>query len=544
MNFPRQASQNIVGSVNVEHGLHHISFRYQKFNRVRNTGYCDVYNAYHWRYRMKYLAAVTIVFASLSCTPANQISSEADLVLLGGRVLDPETGLDAMRNIAITNGTIVAVSDRPLEGQLSIDATGLVVAPGFIDLHAHGQDPVSNRLQAADGVTTALEMETGVYPVRTWLDSREGKALINYGATVSHIGARIKLFHNIDVGSWALSDPTDPNRVQLMHDTEYAYRATDSDEMKSLETMMINGIREGGLGFGFGITYSPGASRQEIFRLFEISKQEEVPIYVHVRGENSGGTLGAFQEVLANAATTGASLHIVHMNSSADELAKTTLKMIRGARTRGLDITTESYPYTAGSTRLESALFDSWLELPDEEYGKLQWVLTGERLNAESFGRLREEGGWVIIHGRSEETNEWIVAQPDVIVASDGIPFLYGPAHPRGAGTYARILGHYVRQRQALSLMDALRKMTLLPAQRLEGAAPQMKKKGRVQVGADADLTLFDPEKILDQSTYQTGNIASVGISHVLVGGTFVVRNSMVVDNVFPGKAILSKFRK
>lgn len=493
---------------------------------------------------MKRLAALTIVSASLSCTPANHIPSKVELVLLGGRVLDPETGLDAIRNIAITNGTIVAISDRPLEGKMSIDATGLVVAPGFIDLHAHGQDPVSNRLQAADGVTTALEMETGVYPVGTWLASREGKALINYGATVSHIGARIKLFHNINVGSWALSDPTDPNRVQLMHNTEYAYRATDSDEMKSLETMMINGIREGGLGFGFGITYSPGASRQEIFRLFEISKQEGVPSYVHVRGENSGGTLGAFQEVLANAATTGASLHIVHMNSSADELARTTLKMIRGARARGLDVTTESYPYTAGSTRLESALFDSWLELPDEEYKKIQWVLTGERLNAESFWRLREEGGWVIIHGRSEETNEWIVAQPDVIVASDGIPFIHGPAHPRGAGTYARILGHYVRERQALSLMDALRKMTLLPAQRLEGAAPQMKKKGRVQVGADADLTLFDSEKILDQSTYQTGNIPSVGISHVLVGGTFVVRNSMVVDNVFPGKAILSSFSK
>ena len=489
---------------------------------------------------MKRLLVATTVLSSLSCAPASNVPADVDLVILGGRVIDPESGLDAIRNVAIADGTIVAITEQPLEGEQSIDASGLVVAPGFIDLHAHGQDPVSNRLQAADGVTTALEMEIGVYPVSAWLASRDGEAVINYGATVSHVGARIKLFHDIDVGSWALSDPTDPNRVRLMHDTDYAYKATTAEELERLEAMMVNGIRDGGLGFGFGITYSPGASREEIFRLFEIAKREDVPIYVHVRGENSGGTLGAFQEVIANAASTGASLHIVHMNSSANELARTTLKMIRGAREQGLDVTTESYPYTAGSTRLESALFDSWQGLSDEEYGRLQWVLTGERLDAASFERFRKEGGWVIIHGRSEETNEWIVAQPDVIAASDGIPFLHGPAHPRGAGTYSRILSHYVREQRALSLMDALSKMTILPAQRLEGAAQQMRKKGRVQVGTDADLTLFDPETVIDRSTYEKGDVPSAGIIHVLVGGTFVVRDSEIIDDVFPGRAIRS----
>ncbi len=189
-------------------------------------------------------------------------------------------------------------------------------------------------------------------------------------------------------------------------------------------------------------------------------KERGVPIYVHLRGENSGGTLGAFQEVLADASVTGASLHIVHMNSTAGESAKTVLAMIRGARERGVNVTTEAYPYTAGSTKIESALFDSWEGLTDEDYERLQWPPTGERLNAASFARYRKEGGWVIIHGRNEETNEWIVAQPDVMVASDGIPFLHGPAHPRGAGTFSRILGYYVRERKALSLMDALRKMT------------------------------------------------------------------------------------
>jgi dihydroorotase len=227
------------------------------------------------------------------------------------------------------------------------------------------------------------------------------------------------------------------------------------------------------------------------------------------------------------------------MNSTAGESAKTTLAMIRGASERGIDVTTEAYPYTAGSTRLESALFDSWEGLSDEDYGRLQWPLTGERLTKESFERFREEGGWVIIHGRSEETNEWIVAQPDVMVASDGIPYAHGPAHPRGAGTFARILGHYVRERNTLSLMDALRKMTLLPAQRLEAVAPVMKRKGRVREGADADLTVFDPATIIDRSTYEDGDEPSSGIPYVLVGGVFVVRDGSVQENVFPGKAIL-----
>jgi N-acyl-D-aspartate/D-glutamate deacylase len=464
-----------------------------------------------------------------------------EIVLRGGRVMDPETGLDAVRNVGIEDGTIVAVSEGPLEGTLVVDASGLVVSPGFIDLHAHGQDPVSNRLQALDGVTTALEMEIGVYPVAAWLASREGKAVIHYGATVGHLPARAKLFHGIDVFSWALGDESDANRQRLMKLSDYAYKATSDAEMRELEALMVRGVEEGGLGFGLGITYTPGATREEILRLFEVAREERVPIYVHLRGEGSGGTLGAFQEVIANAAATGASLHIVHLNSSAGDLGKTTLSMIRGARAAGIDLTTEAYPYTAGSTRLESALFDSWVDGPDESFQNLQWPLTGERLTRESFNRFREEGGWVIIHGgRSEEVNEWITAQPDVMVASDGIPFFNGPAHPRGAGTFARVLGRYARDKNGLPLMDALRKMTLMPAERLSGAAPQMRKKGRIQVGADADITVFDADRILDLSTYEKGDIPSRGIAHVLVGGTFVVRDSKPVDGVFPGRAIRS----
>ncbi len=457
-----------------------------------------------------------------------------DLVVVNGRVMDPETRLDAVRNVGIRDGAIAVVTEDALEGRDTIDAAGLVVAPGFVDLHAHGQDSVSEQLQALDGVTTALEMEIGVYPVAPWYESREGRTLLNFGATVSHPNARAKLLLDIDVGH----QPTLPPGVNESMGSDAIYEELDDAQVAELAALMEGGLDEGGLGYGFGITYTPGASRTEIFDLFESAAAHGVPAYVHLRAADEGGNLGPFQEVIADAAATGASLHIVHLNSSADESAMDAVALVRGAREHGLDITTEAYPYTASSTFIESALFDPWEGLDDSEYQRLQWPGQAERLNAQTFAQYREQGGWVVIHGRNEETNEWIVAQPDVIAASDGIPFLFLAVHPRGAGTFARILGRYSRDRGVISLMDALAKMTILPARRVEGAAPAMARKGRVQEGADADLAVFDAETVLDMADYDAPATPSRGFVHVLVGGTPVVRDGRLVDGVFPGRAI------
>ncbi len=479
--------------------------------------------------------AAAVLWLAAACVGAG--TGPVDLLVTGGRVMDPETGLDAVANVAVRDGVIVAVGDDRPEARETLDATGLVVAPGFIDLHAHGQDPESQRYQVRDGVTTAMELEIGVYPVDAWYAEREGRALIHYGATVSHQGARRQAFGAV------MTERNDEGTFTLGRGGAYLYEEATDEELRRVARLMEAGLDQGGLGFGFGITYTPGASHEEIWRLFATAAERRVPVFVHLRSAGAFASREAFapfQEVIANAAATGAALHIVHMNSSAGESAPAVLELIRGAQARGVDVTTEAYPYTASASRIESALFDGWQGRPPESYARLQWVETGERLTAETFARYRAEGGWVISHGRSEATNEWIVAQPDVIAASDGIPFTEGRSHPRGAGTFARILGHYVRDRGALSLMEALRKMTLLPAQRLEEVTPQMAAKGRVQAGADADLTLFDPDTVIDRATYDAPDRYSDGIRHVLVGGTFVVRDGELVAGTFPGRPVQS----
>ncbi len=313
--------------------------------------------------------------------------AEYDLVIAGGRVMDPETGLDGVRNVGISGGRIASVTPESIEGREWIDAEGLVVAPGFIDLHAHGQDAVSARLQALDGVTTALEMEIGVYPVARWLASRAGQALIHYGATVSHPSARALLVDGEEAIHWPTLTEEDSARLD---DGRYAYQELSETRVAELAELIARGLDEGGLGIGFGITYTPGASRLEILRLFQLAAARGVAAYVHLRARgDSGGRIGAFQEVIANAAVTGAAVHVVHLNSSAGGQAQIALDMIRGARARGTDVSTEAYPYTAGSTRIESALFDSWEGRSDEEYRHLQWAATGERLDAASFRKYR-----------------------------------------------------------------------------------------------------------------------------------------------------------
>jgi len=305
---------------------------------------------------------------------------------------------------------------------------------------------------------------------------------------------------------------------------------------------MEKGFREGALAEGMGINYTPGATHQEIVEMFRIAARHGGSVHVHLRygglkEPNTG--LAALEEVTAAAASTGAPLHVVHITSMGMKFTPDLIAMVKGAQKHGLDVTTECYPYTAGSTALESAIFDpGWQENMGITYKDIQWAATGERLTAETFEKYRKQGGIAIIHSIPEEDARIAVANPMVMIASDGMPITGSKVHPRGQGTFSRVLGHYVREEKALDLMTALRKMTLMPAQRLEKRAPVFKNKGRIRVGADADITVFDPDHIIDKATFDDPLEPSAGIHFVFVNGVAVVKDSRLVDGVFPGRAV------
>jgi N-acyl-D-aspartate/D-glutamate deacylase len=451
-----------------------------------------------------------------------------DTVITNGRVMDPESGLDAVRNVGLRAGKIAVISQASLKGKSTIDAKDLVIAPGFIDLHEHGQEPRNYQFQARDGVTTSLELEAGTDDVDMWYSLREGKSLINFGVSIGHIPVRMKV----------LGGP----QGAFLPTGESAHRAATPEELAKLSQEIDKGFRQGALAEGMGVNYTPGATHWEIVEMFKVAAKYGASVHVHLRygglkEPNTG--LAALEEVIAAAAATGAPLHVVHITSMGLKYTPELIAMVEGARNHGLDVTTECYPYAAGSTALQSAIFDpGWQENMGITYKDIQWAATGERLTAETFEKYRKQGGIVVIHSIPEEAARIAVANPTVMIASDGMPITGAKVHPRGQATFSRVLGHYVREEKALELMTALRKMTLMPAQRLEKRAPAFKNKGRIRVGADADLALFDPTRIIDKATYDEPLQYSDGISFVFVNGVLVVKDSQFVEGVLPGRAM------
>ena len=506
------------------------------------------------------LAALAL-FASI----AWGVALANDVVIQNGRVIDPETGLDAIRNVALADGRIVAISEFPLQGDTVIDATGHVVSPGFIDLHAHGMSLPDMRMQAMQGVTTILELESGILPVGDWYDQMsEQQTPINYGAAAAWTFSRIAAFTGTD----PLAEASYFQEAQRLDD--WRFDIATAEQFDRIMALVETGLHEGALGIGINAGYAPGYGQIEYFALAELAKKHGVATFTHTRYISNlepQSSFEAIKELVGNAAITGAHMHLCHVNSGSLRQVERVLDMLDEAQARGVPVTVEAYPYGAGNGVVGAAIFttpDDWRERLGSDASSFQ--LGADRLTEERLADLQanEPGTFVTWHYLEEDVPEDLalldasIMHPSVLIASDSVFWSYfdedgsvkmyeGDAwplpdnvfsHPRSAGTFAKVLRSYVRERGLLSLNEAIRKMSLMPAQTLEDFVPQMRKKGRLQIGMDADIVVFDPATVADRATYQDSNQPAVGVQTVLVNGGFVVQDGELVLNAPHGEPI------
>lgn len=503
------------------------------------------------RHTLTILAFCYCIVGCSDTTPATPTNTtNYDVVLNGGRVIDPESGLDAIRNIGIAGGSIAAISTEPMQGLTTIDANGLVVSPGFINVHSHSWTPLGQEFELRDGVTTALELEAGAYPVAKFGTHAPiavaGNARINFGASVGHSWARSAILEADDSLSGA-----DHMRASAIAEGDVrgmerpAFRQPLTPEQRDeLRKHLEAGLDEGGLGIGMLLDYmSEVVDEAEMQLVFDVAAEKHAPIIVHIRRGIAGDTSGLL-EIIRYAKASGAPVHVCHVQANAMSNIDEFLHLIREARDEGVRITTESFPYNGASTSITAAVFNrDWQTIFDITYEDVEWAATGERFNEQMWHEYREKypGGTIIHHYNKEEWTSVATNAPDVIVAADGFPIftLEQKVAPFGIGTNSRVLGRYVREKGTLSLQDAIAKMTYLPAKMLQDYSPSMAKKGRIKIGADADITIFDPATVIDNATYADPYQASSGIVHVLVGGQLAISDGKLQSDVYAGRRVL-----
>jgi dihydroorotase len=439
--------------------------------------------------------------------PALAAEQLFDVVIRNGRVMDPETRLDVpARNVGIRGRTIVAITAEPLHGQVEIDAAGRVVAPGFIDVLSYNPAPYGVWYKLADGVTTNLAMHGAPGTdgdMKAWYRIFERqRPPVHFGGAFLYGAVRAKL----NVGT---------------------YRPASPAQLAILTARAEQALQDGALGISMSLEYLPGISRDEVEAMMRLAQRNHVPVFFHVRYssmEPPGTNLDALREVLSLAQRTGAAVQIEHITSTGGTHSMVeSLGLLEAAREEGVDVTADAYPYPYWGSPLDSARFGpGWQKRFRIGYGDLQLAGSAERLTPASFARYRRQHKLAIAYAIPEEDVVTALRSPLVMLGSDAILEPGNNNHPRAAGTFTRTLRVYVREQHVLTLMQALEKMTILPARRLEAAAPALRRKGRLQVGADADLVVFDPEKVGDCATVEHPNCFAVGIDYVLVAGKVV----------------------
>jgi hypothetical protein len=481
-----------------------------------------------------------------------------DLVLRGGRVLDPESGLDGIRDVGIAGRQIASISSEPLDGDTVVEVGGMVVAPGFIDLHTHAQTLAGRRLHACDGVTTVLDLEAGRAPVgEAYARDEELGSPVHFGFSVSWAAARMEVLADVP------SDGELGTILDNLADSAWQ-RAASAPEVAAILERLTAGIGDGGIGIGLLMGYAPGVDPVEYTEVARLASSAGVPTFTHSRElveTTPSVRIDGAEEVVRAASETGAHMHYCHINSTSTRHLDRVHRLVERCLAGGATVTTEAYPYGSGSTAI-GAVFLSPERLADRgiDPTRITYLPTGERVRDDRRLlelRATDPGGLVVFDFMDDDDpgDHAILRRAlqfdGAIVASDGMPPVWKdptvdpltwplpPAavtHPRTAGCFSRALRLW--REEGVDLADAVRRCTLLPAQVLEGCVPAMRTKGRLQAGTDADVVVFDHDRISDLATYQESTRPSTGIVHVLVDGTFVVRDEHLVLDARPGRAL------
>jgi hypothetical protein len=506
--------------------------------------------------------AFIVIGVVLATAPA--FAQTYDIVIVNGRVMDPESSLDAVRNVGVKDGKIVAITEDGITGSETVDATGHVVAPGFIDTHVHVVDhPFGQKLMLRDGVTTLLDLEVGAWPVARFYDHMEGRSQANYGATVSALGIREKVFNSkYESATGIFTTDIFAKDEHSFVDMKWSATVPTADQLKKISSMVEMGLKNGALGVGAPVGYMvKGVTSAETTDWQRLAGQYGRATFLHGRFSSqqapTTGILG-FEEMIANVGVYGGGVMLQHMHQQALGLASDALRIVDDARSKGLSVIAEIYPYNFGATIVGADYLkpDNYGPNMGRDYKDITETATLKPLDKARYEALIKSnpGTSVMFNGATEADMLAALAHPGSTVGSDAFPLTVSKTgkmavdwdlayedvqgHPRAAGTHSIVL-RLVREKKLVPLMTAIAKMSYLPAKFLEAnGVAQMAYKGRIQIGADADITIFDPEKVRDNSTIKQGALPATGIPYVIVNGTIVVKESKVLKGVYAGEPI------
>ena len=498
---------------------------------------------------------VMIIF-TLAVTSVSVSAQTYDLVINDGRVMDPETNFDAVRNVGIRNGRILTITQDEISGTETIDAAGLVVAPGFIDTHFHWTRPIGYKFALRDGVTTAMDLEAGVYGPRVdeWYAMHAGRSQLNYGTSSGHEFARTKVTQ--DLPDADLLDAPYSVVKGRGAGTAWSDEVLDIEKGNRMLSIIDEGLRQGAVGIASTVGYFPGATAREMFEVQRVGARYGRPTAVHLRytpGTPTTEANGA-QEILTNAISLDAPAIINHFNNPGWELVQELLVRLR---VQGHNVWGEIYPYAAGQTTINAAFVrpENWVDTLGNRYEEtMQDPLTGEFYTREKYEQILAEAPatQIVLYKMDPSAiTDWC-RLPGVTYASDAM-MMAGSwdsslpwdtayedvpnTHPRLAGTHGTCFR--LARENDIPLMQVIAASSYNAAKYLgDTGLKSMQERGRLQQGMLADITIIDPKTVRDNATYANGTLPTTGIPYVIVNGRIVVKNSNVLKDENPGQPI------